>query len=52
MRHQTSIEPEHRGNGRYTYNYRCSCGAYVYGLLSRGAAEAAGRNHQAKQGDR
>ncbi|MFI6488270.1 hypothetical protein [Streptomyces sp. NPDC050564] len=52
MNHTIRIEPEFRGHGRCTYSYRCSCGAYGYGSRSRGAAEAAGREHQRKQGVR
>lgn len=50
--HQIKVTPEHRGHGRYTYNYRCTCGAWGYGHLSRGAAEHAGRQHQDKEARR
>lgn len=44
--HRIHVEPEHRGHGRYTYNWRCTCGARGYAERSRGAAEHYGRQHQ------
>ena len=43
--HQITIRPEHRGGGRYTYDWRCRCGAKGYGERSRGAAEHYGNEH-------
>lgn len=44
-KHQIRVGDEHRGGGRYTYDYLCSCGAKGYGFRSRAAAEHEGRKH-------
>ncbi|MFE2563079.1 hypothetical protein [Streptomyces mirabilis] len=52
MRHQITVEPEHRGYGRHTWNYLCSCGAKGYGHQSKGAAEHAAKGHLPRAGGR
>lgn len=52
MKHRITIHPEHRGGGRWTYSYLCSCGAKNYGSRSRAAAEHEGRKHQAEESGR
>lgn len=52
MRHQITVEPEHRGGGRYTWNYLCRCGAKGYGHQTKGAAENAAAKHVSRDGGR
>lgn len=53
MPHRISIHADYRsGTNNYTYHFKCTCGAYNFGSKSRGAAEAAGRKHQEKEGAR
>ncbi|MFF4566184.1 hypothetical protein [Streptomyces sp. NPDC001435] len=50
MNHQTRIEPEHRGGGRYTFNWYCSCHAKGYGHRSKGAAQSSANAHLKREG--
>lgn len=52
MDHVITVGDEHRGGGRFTYDYLCRCGAKEYGFRSRAAAEHAGRQHQAEEARR
>jgi hypothetical protein len=52
MQHRIRIEPEHRGGGRYTFNWYCTCQAKGYGHRTRGLAQNSANAHLKREGGR